>query len=173
MIAIKIVILFLFADLATGIFHFLVDQYGVMNGKVMTKSVNFLLLHHDDPQNIVTQTYWQLNGRVYIASFFIFGISLFFGFYWELLLFLLFCSNGNMIHKWSHFKKSKTPVIISQLQRLKIIQDHDHHIKHHNGLFNANYCVMSNILNPILERIYFWAFIIFFLKLLNIKPVRA
>jgi len=171
-IILKVLVLFMLADFITGIFHFYVDQYGVKDGAFMTKSVNFLLLHHKEPRKIVTQTYWEITGGVYKVSIVIFSFSLFFGFHWELLLFLLFCSNGNMIHKWSHQKQSETSLLIQYLQRYRIIQSKKHHSAHHNGIFNKNYCVMTDILNSILHRLYFWEFIIACLSLLKVYPVQ-
>ncbi|MET6991191.1 fatty acid desaturase CarF family protein [Sediminicola arcticus] len=95
--------------------------------------------------------------------------SLIWGFHWELLLFLLFSANWNMIHKWSHQRRSETSYVIKKLQLLKLIQSKDHHKKHHSESFNHNYCIMTNFINPILRRIYFWEIIIKFLKLLKIS----
>lgn len=170
MILIKIIVLFLLADLVTGVFHFAVDRYGVIDGKHLTKSVNLLLLHHKNPRKIIFQSYWEITGGVYKISGLIFCLSLIWGVSWELLLFLLFSSNGNMIHKWSHQRKSETPYTILCLQKLKLIQDQKHHNKHHTASFDHNYCVMTNYLNPILHRIYFWEFIIKCLKIIKISP---
>jgi hypothetical protein len=125
MILIKIIVLFFLADFVTGVFHFTVDRYGVMNGRYMTKSVNLLLIYHKNPQKIISQSYWEVTGGVYRISIIIFCFSLIWGFSWELLLFLLFSANGNMIHKWSHQRKSETSYIIQNLRQLKIIQSPD------------------------------------------------
>jgi hypothetical protein len=169
-ITLKIIALFLLADFVTGLFHFSVDQYGKMNGRFMTNSVNLLLIHHKNPRRIVTQSSWEITGGVYKVSILIFGCSLLFGFNWELLLFLLFCANGNMIHKWAHQKKSETSLLIQKLQRYKVIQSKDHHNKHHNGSFDNNYCVMTNITNPFLQRIGFWEFVTKCLKTIKVNP---
>ena len=170
MIVLKIIVLFLLADFITGVFHFSLDQYGIINGRFMKNSVNFLLIHHKEPRKIITQTYWEITGGVYKISILIFGCSLLFGFSWELLLFLLLCSNGNMIHKWSHQKKEESSLIIQKLQHYKIIQGPDHHKKHHRGSFNINYCVMGTITNHFLHKIYFWEFVVKTLKIIKIHP---
>ena len=140
MILLKIILLFFLADFVTGIFHFAADRYGVMNGRYLTKTVNLLLVHHKNPQKIISQSYWEVTGGVYEISGIIFCFSLIWGFSWELLLFLLFSANGNMIHKWSHQRKRETSYIIQHLQRLKIIQNQKQLKKHHSGSFNSNYC---------------------------------
>jgi hypothetical protein len=173
LIVLKSIVRCLLADFATGLFHFFVDQYGNMHGRFMKKSVNFLLLHHTAPHKIVSQSYWELTGGVYKIASVIFGVSLLFGVHWELLLFLLFCANGNMIHRWSHQRKSKISFLVRNLQRFKIIQNKEHHNHHHNGAFNKNYCVMTNAMNPILHRIRFWEFVIRNLKILKIHPANG
>tara|TARA_B100000683_G_C12455762_1_gene541963 strand:- start:530 stop:1099 length:570 start_codon:yes stop_codon:yes gene_type:complete len=169
----NIVVLFLLADFTTGIYHFFVDTYGVFNSKFLKKSVDPLLLHHIDPLFITKQSYWQINGGMYVFSCVIFCASLFLGFYWELFLFLLFCSNGNLIHKWSHVEPEEVPEIGKVLQKLTLIQTKEHHAQHHTNSFMGNYCVMSNYLNPILRVVRFWELIIKFLKLLGVEPVNA
>jgi hypothetical protein len=170
MIAIKIIIIFLLADFGTGIFHFGVDTYGKMNGSIMTNSVNFLLVHHHDPTAILELSYWELTRGVYKVSIILFPLSLIIGFHWELVLFLLFSANGNMIHKWAHLSDAHNTKLVNYLQGMRIIQSPKQHLKHHNGSFNQNFCVMSNLVNPILTRLDFWQGVIFVLKRFGIKP---
>ena len=37
-----------------------------------------------------------------------------------------------------------------------MIQTREMHNKHHQGERNTNYCVMSNFLNPLLDKAQFW-----------------
>jgi len=172
-IFLKVILIFLSADFLTGVYHFTVDTYGVLNSKFFKNSVDPLLLHHVDPLFITTQSYWQINGGMYVFSFLIFFLSLFFGIQWELWLLLLFCSNGNSIHKWSHAKYENIPKIGRILQKLSLIQTKAHHAKHHMNSFKGNYCVMTNYLNPILSTIKFWELIILSLKTIGLKPVEV
>jgi hypothetical protein len=170
MIALKVIFLFLLADLGTGIFHFAADTYGKEDGKFMTQSVNFLLVHHNEPRKILEQSYWELTGGVYKVAILVFPISLLLGFSWELLLFLLFSANGNMIHKWAHQIKDNRSALVVIMQNLRLIQNPKQHMKHHDGYFNQNFCVMSNFLNPILTQLHIWQGVIIVLKLIGIKP---
>ncbi len=45
---------------------------------------------------------------------------------------------------------------MSWLQQLKILQTAREHAKHHRGEKNTHYCVITNYLNPVLEKIGFW-----------------
>ena len=53
-IFLKIILIFLSADFLTGVYHFIVDTYGVLNSKFFKNSVDPLLLHHVDPLFITT-----------------------------------------------------------------------------------------------------------------------
>jgi ubiquitin-conjugating enzyme E2 variant len=172
MIVLKIIILILLADFATGIFHFYVDTYGVIDSKYLSVPINGLLIHHDSPKLMTEQSYWDLTKGVYKIGALIFLVSLFFNFYWELLFFLLVSAQANIIHKWAHQNKSKNLKIVNLLQRLGIIQTRRHHLHHHNGRYDSYYCVMTNVLNPILEKILFWEGVIKFLKVFKINPVQ-
>lgn len=164
----KVFFIYLMADFATGIFHFYADQFGQINGKFMSKSVNLLLLHHVEPGKILTQTYWELTRGVYKFATIIFPVSLFFGFSWEFLLFLIISAQANIVHRWSHYNYESTPFLAKLLFRINMIQGRTHHAIHHRDGFNSYYCVMSPFLNPILEKTNFWNRII---KLLNFMGV--
>jgi hypothetical protein len=130
-----------------------------MHGKFMTKSVNFLLLHHTAPHKMVAQSHWELRGSVYKIASVIFGVFLLFGVHWELLLFLGCCANGNRIHRWSHQRKNEAAFLVRNVQRFKSIQHKEHHQQHHKGAFNKNYCVITNTMHPIAHSICFWEFV--------------
>jgi len=168
---IKIIGLILLADFLTGVFHFYVDKYAVMDSKYLTVSINGLLIHHDFPRKMVGQSYWDLTKGVYKIGGAIFLISLFFGFYWEVLFFILVSAQANLIHKWSHQDKTETSIIVYYLQKFCIIQNKKHHLKHHNGHYDGYYCVMTNICNPLLQKLHFWEAIVRGLKFFGIHPV--
>jgi hypothetical protein len=159
LILVKSIVRSLLADFATGNFPFFVDVYGSMQGKFMTKSVNFLLLQHSAPYKMVAQSYWELTGGIYKIASVIFGIRLLFGVPWELLLFLGSSVNRNRMHRWSQQIKSKAAFLIQNLQRFKSIQHKEHHHQHHKGAFNKNDGVTTNTMHPIVHRICFWEFV--------------
>lgn len=171
MILIKIFIIILLADLATGMFHFYVDQYAEMNPRYFAAPINGLLIHHEFPLKMVDLSYWNLTKGVYLVGGIIFIFSLVIGFSWELLLFVCISAQANLIHKWSHQIESKRPLLALILQRFYVIQQPRHHLQHHNGKYDQYYCVMTNFCNPILEKIKFWKGIIWCLSFLGIHPV--
>lgn len=171
-VVLKVILIYLAADLATGIFHFYVDNYGKMDSKYLTVSINGLLIHHDFPRKMVNQSYWDLTKGVYKIGSLIFILSLFFGFHWEILLFILISAQSNIIHKWSHQTESETSMIVRTLQKLNIVQNQKQHLNHHNGQYDGYFCVMTNLLNPFLKKIYFWESVIKFLENFGVNPVR-
>ncbi|TXE11210.1 fatty acid desaturase CarF family protein [Algoriphagus aquimarinus] len=171
MLILKITFLILLADFLTGLIHFYVDQYAVMDSKYLTVSINGLLIHHNFPRKMVSQSYWDLTNGVYKIGGAIFFISLFSGFYWELLFFILVSAQANLIHKWAHQDQSETSIIVYYLQKFYIIQNKKQHLKHHNGHYDGNYCVMTNICNPLLQKLHFWESVVKILKYFGIQPV--
>jgi ubiquitin-conjugating enzyme E2 variant len=39
---------------------------------------------------------------------------------------------------------------------MKILQSAKHHALHHTDPKNSHYCTITNVLNPVLDRLYFW-----------------
>jgi hypothetical protein len=170
MLVIKIFLIILLADFATGIFHFYVDQYAEMNPSYFASAINGLLIHHDYPMKMTALSYWNLTKGVYAAGGIIFVLSLLIGFYWEVLLFVGVGAQANLIHKWSHQHPLQLPKFARILQRFYIIQNANHHLQHHNGKYNQYYCVMTIFCNPFLERIKFWKILIWSVALFGINP---
>ncbi len=172
MIILKIFILILITDLFTGFVHFLLDQYGSPNSKFFKNAIEINLSHHDNPRLMIDRTYWDLTKDSWKLGAILFPIiCLIFGFHWEVLFVLVLGANTNIFHKWSHMKKSEKPAFITKLQKLKILQHNKHHGTHHRKPFDTYFCIITNMWNPILERIYFWEGVILFLKIFGIKPV--
>jgi hypothetical protein len=45
---------------------------------------------------------------------------------------------------------------VAWLQRAQVLQTTRHHSRHHQGQRNTHYCVISNLLNPVLEEVQLW-----------------
>jgi hypothetical protein len=171
MIIVKIVVIFLLADLVTGFFHFLLDVYGRPESRLFKNAVKINLAHHENPRKMVERNYWDLTRDSWAIGMLILGLSLFWGFHWELALFVILGANANIIHKWSHMKKDEKPKFVHFLQRFKIIQHKRHHGLHHRKPFDSYFCVMTNFWNPILQSIYFWEGLVKIFGFFGIKPV--
>lgn len=171
MIIVKIISLILIADLLTGFFHFLLDQYGKPDSKYFKNAIKINLAHHENPRLMVDRSYWDLTKDSYLIGVILFALSLIFGFHWEILFVLLLGAQANIIHKWAHQKGKEKSYFVNFLQRIKILQNKKHHGKHHRRPFDSYFCVMTNFWNPILEKIYFWEGMVKFLKGFGLQPV--
>jgi ubiquitin-conjugating enzyme E2 variant len=46
--------------------------------------------------------------------------------------------------------------VIAALQRIRLLQSPRHHQQHHLGRKDSHYCVLTDALNPVLDRTRFW-----------------
>jgi ubiquitin-conjugating enzyme E2 variant len=65
-------------------------------------------------------------------------------------------ANANQVHKWSHRTPAENGPAVGLAQRLLLIQSPGHHHQHHSGRRNSHYCVLTNLLNPVLDRFRVW-----------------
>jgi hypothetical protein len=73
-----------------------------------------------------------------------------------LFLLVVLSVNANQIHKWAHQNRQERPWVVTKLQDWNLVQGARQHGRHHRGEKNTYYCVITNILNPVLEKIGFW-----------------
>ena len=145
MIILKVILVILLADLITGFFHFLLDQYGSPESRFFKNAIKINLAHHDDPSKMVGRTYWQLTKDSWkLAIIVITLLTLALGFRWELVLLLLLGANTNIVHKWSHMKKSEKPFLVNFLQKVHLILDKRQHALHHRKPFDTHFCILTN-----------------------------
>ncbi len=157
-IILKLFVIIILADFISGFVHWLEDAYARPDMRFVGGIARENLLHHEKPRDFLKKSWWQSSydliaiGLVVLAiSYFVFGgVSI-----WLLLLMIL-SINSNQIHKWSHQNRSERPKIVTKLQDWKILQGVRQHAKHHTGQKNTDYCVITNLLNPVLEKINFW-----------------
>lgn len=172
MIILKVLIILLFADFITGFFHFLLDQYGSPKSRFFKNAIKINLAHHDDPRKMTERSYWELTKDSWkLAIVIIALLTAVFGFHWELILLLFFGANTNIVHKWSHMTKQDRPYIATVLQKLHLTQNKHQHALHHRRPFDSNFCILTHLCNPFLERIHFWKGVVNLLKVFGIKPV--
>jgi ubiquitin-conjugating enzyme E2 variant len=65
-------------------------------------------------------------------------------------------ANANQVHQWSHRSETENGPIIVGLQRLGLLPSPRHHLQHHLDERDSHYCVLTNLLNPVLDRCQFW-----------------
>jgi len=173
MFAVKLILLILLTDFVTGFVHFWIDQYGREDMPLVGKSVISLNInHHMHPMEMTKRSYWSLTWTSWVLGFVI--LLLWFVAFrqlnWEVVFFVLYGAQGNIIHKWSHRTKSQNGYVITLLQKWKLIPDKHQHRHHHRSPFDTYFCVMTVFLNPILERIRFWEGVVWLSTKLGFPP---
>ena len=157
-IVLEIFIVVLVVDFVSGVLHWFEDSFGnpewPITGALITAPN---ILHHHRP-TAFTRNSWLKSaqvliflGAVIIAVAWICGVL-----NWQVLMFVAIGVNANEIHKWNHLPKSKRSKLVVALQKLRLLQTPQHHGRHHAGAKDTYYCVITNMVNPVLEAVCFW-----------------
>jgi hypothetical protein len=153
-----IFLIVLLVDLISGFFHWLEDSYGRVElrviGALITGPNN---LHHQDP-TAFTANSWVYSARVLlvVASVIIAGAWALDMLTWQVLLFVTIGVNANEYHKWTHMTAARRHPLVRYLQQLRVVQTPHHHARHHQGERNSHYCVVTNLINPVVDTLGVW-----------------
>lgn len=172
-VILKIILIILGADFLTGVFHFWMDIYGREDMPFVGKHVvEVNIIHHKEPRRMVKNSYFKLTWTSWTLGALLMLLSVFlWGFRWEVAFMLLYGSQANLIHKWTHQTAKENGRIVEFIQKIGLVQSKRHHGWHHKAPFDTNYCILTDWLNPILHRIKFWEFIVWILSKVGIKPI--
>lgn len=151
-----IVLSFLAADFIAGVFHWWEDSYLDQDTPILGKLIGGPnQLHHSDQYAFLRGSYWHRNYTTIIPSMVACGLCLCFDATRDAWLTFAFLSQANQIHAWGH-SKGKNGWLVSIAQRCGLLQSCKHHAEHHRSPYHIRYCVMSPMLNPILDAFGFW-----------------
>lgn len=150
------------ADFLSGLVHFLCDNFGSPETPVLgQKFIKAFREHHDDPAAMTHGDFVEVNadnlfvclpvllpgvvwfnvsGHLYVAVF--------------LAMLAVFIAVTNEVHKWAH--SAPIPPFMRGLQATRLVLRPGHHQVHHDPPHDANYCITSGVLNPLLTRVRFW-----------------
>ena len=93
---------------------------------------------------------WAL-GIAFLVGFWALGwLNLFTG---SAVFFAMF---ANEIHAAAHKSPKENGALITLVQKTGFMQSHKHHAQHHRKGKDTHYCVMTNHMNPVLERVRFF-----------------
>lgn len=190
---------FFIAEFITASFHFAEDTYGTqMENALVRKHIVLPNIEHHRAPLKMTQKSWMQTVKatsiamaainiIILPPYFLFSsnikipsglgsekfITTSISFWYFYTMLNIFICSANLIHKWAHTPKNKLPKIIKLLQDCYILQTHYNHSLHHINL-NSDYCVMSNIMNKILDYTGFWRAVeIILAKVVHIHPTRV
>lgn len=158
-VILKVIGVILLADLVTGLVHWLEDSYWSPETPILGKwIVEPNLAHHKNGQEFLQKSWFESSWDLLIVGIIILSIAYFMkSLTWEVCLFVLISVNANQIHKWAHITRYENkPKVIGLLQKMYILQRTDHHGQHHRKPHNTNYCTVTNVLNPVLDKLNFW-----------------
>ena len=149
------------ADLASGLVHFLADNFGSPATPLL--GPGFVLpfrQHHVDPLGITRHGFWNANANNALVTLpvLIPFVTLAYverrtgAYHWGVFMWtmLLAVFLTNQTHKWAHMASPPRPV--RWLQRAGVILSREHHDVHHTSPFNTHYCITVGVWNPLFER---------------------
>jgi hypothetical protein len=155
------VIIVSLADLVSGLVHWFEDSYGqeswpLIGSAIITPN----RLHHAKPRAFVQNNWWESCGHSLIVGVGVVLAALWGGWLsWGLMLLLVVAINGNEVHKWAHRTPAENGRLISWLQARGLVQNRRQHARHHRGLRNSHYCIITTWVNPVVDKLGGWRFL--------------
>jgi len=157
----------LIADLLTGVVHWIEDRIDG-DSWLIVGSLIFApnRLHHEQPIAFTRNGFWSRNGTSISAALGVGGTLV-------LILYVAFGTGvpswawvalgsatfggamANQVHYWAHMPH-RAPGIVQALQSIGLCQSRHHHARHHAPPQQDRYCVLTNWLNPWLDRNDVW-----------------
>ncbi|HEX2852843.1 MAG TPA: fatty acid desaturase CarF family protein [Opitutaceae bacterium] len=154
----QIVLIAAVADFIAGVIHWLEDAYFTEDTPIVGPLfIRPNIVHHHHPRFFTRLSWWESSAALVGLGAAILLVAWPLGLLsWQLWLFVAIGINGNQVHKWAHRTRAENGRIISTLQDWRILQTPRHHGLHHSDPKNTFYCPITNLVNPLLERIEFW-----------------
>ncbi|KCZ88678.1 fatty acid desaturase CarF family protein [Hyphomonas jannaschiana] len=146
-----------FADFISGVVHWLEDRYGNPEWPVIGHTIRENQQHHFTPRSFLKGTLWTRNrevlaiGAAFLAAFWAFDVLNAFT-----VSAVIFGVMSNEAHASAHRSPPENGRIITALQKTGLLQSHRHHAAHHRKGKDTHFCVLTNHVNPVLERIRFF-----------------
>jgi ubiquitin-conjugating enzyme E2 variant len=133
--------------------HWLEDSYGQPHWPITGKWITAPnILHHQAPSAFTENSWLRSADVLLVIGAVIIGVAWLVGMLtWQFLLFVAIGVNANEIHKWNHLPRKKRGKLVVALQDARLLQSAKHHGKHHVGSKDTHYCVVTNVLNPVLD----------------------
>ncbi|KAA8490955.1 Fatty acid desaturase 4, chloroplastic [Porphyridium purpureum] len=164
-----------FADFATGVYHWGVDNYGDRNTPVFGYQIDAFQGHHKSPWTITERGVFNNVHKACVPALPLLGLMAVCNSFIapELMTFLnvFFVSviMSQEIHKWAHMLHP--PALVVALQDARVLLSRKVHGLHHNSPFEGNYCIVNGWCNQFLDRIgFFRKMELFFFKLNGAVP---
>jgi hypothetical protein len=147
----------LLADLVTGAFHWWEDSFGDPRWPLIGPwIIRPNRLHHEAPLAFTRQGFWSRNRASIVTAFVVCGsLSLLLGPAPWIAALAIGGGLANEVHRYAH-QPSSAPAWLGVFQKIGLAQSAKEHAVHHRPPHQANFCVLTDWLNPALEAIGFW-----------------
>ncbi|XP_047067423.1 fatty acid desaturase 4, chloroplastic-like [Lolium rigidum] len=148
------------ADLATGVYHWLVDNYGDGSTPLVGAQIAAFQGHHRHPTTITRRE--PCNNLHALARAIAFALPAvdaavtaahapaaahaFAGTFAACLVL------SQQFHSWAHEKRRRLPPGVEALQDAGVLVSRAQHAAHHRQPYSTNYCIVSGMWNGVLDR---------------------
>ncbi|TVU07374.1 hypothetical protein EJB05_47426, partial [Eragrostis curvula] len=148
-----------FADLATGFYHWAIDNYGDATTPLLGAQIKAFQGHHRHPYTIVRR---ELCNNLHVAAravavvlpaadaaLYAAGVPVAAHVFVDVLAACLVLSQ--QFHVWAHEKPRRLPRPVAALQAAGVFLSREHHAEHHRPPYDTNYCIISGMWNGVLD----------------------
>ncbi len=151
----------LLADMISGFVHWFEDNFGSEDWPILGPLVIAPnRLHHANPTAFARDGTFLSRASTGTAFSLLLGLVMLFAIGPSVTLAVAVLGGclANEVHLWAH-RPLAAPGFVRAFQRIGLLQSLPHHAMHHRNPFDRNYCILTNWLNPVIERIGLWAFL--------------
>jgi hypothetical protein len=161
----EILVAYLAADLLTATAHWFEDNYiDYCTKNVLLRGIAVdNELHHYFPRTIVGYSYYE---NIYYGLIFsliaiiimclLLGINFIFEHSLFIVVFFIFVSIANLLHRFSHERDCEKNNFVIFLQKIGILCSSEHHKVHHSSSNGEKYGILNNYTNYIYDSINLW-----------------
>ncbi|KAL6841162.1 hypothetical protein ACP4OV_029131 [Aristida adscensionis] len=152
------------ADLATGVYHWAIDNYGDPGTPIFGAQIAAFQGHHRQPSSTVYRNLYDnlhaaARGTAIAlpaadAALCAAGVPAAAHVFLGVLAVCLVLSQ--QFHAWAHQKRGWVPPGVRALQAAGVLLSPAQHSRHHRPPYNSDYCIISGMWNGVLERIRFF-----------------
>jgi plasmanylethanolamine desaturase len=146
------------ADFMSGLIHWVADTYGTEKTAIIGPwLVRPNAEHHRKPSALVSKSWWLICWDLMLGgAMIVVAAALARRLTWEVWLFVWVGGTSGLVHRWNHGPRRLVPAPVRWLQKLGVLQSPVHHGAHHRGDRNTHYCVVTPLVNRILDTTGFW-----------------
>jgi sterol desaturase/sphingolipid hydroxylase (fatty acid hydroxylase superfamily) len=159
LVGLKLTFCLFLADLISGIGHWIEDRYFHSELNIVGPLLAIPnLMHHTNPRGFLKGSYWNRNGIPITIGLVL--IPLFWAVSWLSIysfLTIILLSQSNEIHACAHRSDKENTRLIKWFQKIGLLQSRRHHGYHHRAPYDCRYCILTDFLNPVLDRLLFWS----------------